>query len=119
MDWSKALDRDQALKNVHQDLIGDWYRDPWGWPGPDYVVKSDPKILLDRAAGTGVSRVANVDVPKEGFASRPAVVMDPVDRLLYQTLVDRVSKQVTDGIQPWVYGGGYGEQAQSRGDGSE
>ena len=81
MDWSKALDRDLALKNVHQDLIGDWYRDPWNWPELDYVVKSDPAILLDRAAGTGVSRVANVDVPKEGFSSRPAVAMDPVDRL--------------------------------------
>lgn len=104
MDWSKSLDRAVAQKNVHQDLIGDWYRDPWNWPEVDFVVDQEPSILLDRAAATGACRVANVDVPKEGFASRPAVVMDPIDRLLYQALVDRISKQVTTGLEPWVYG---------------
>lgn len=104
MDWSKALDFDLVYKNVRQDLIGDWYRDPWDWPELEFAAKSEKSILLDRAATSGVRRVANIDVPKEGFASRPAVVMDPVDRLLYQGLVDRVSKRVTTGLEPWVFG---------------
>jgi hypothetical protein len=104
MNWLKAIDLDQASKNVHQDFIGDWYRDPWGWPEIDFVCQTDPSILEKRADTSGVCRVANVDVPKEGFSPRPAIVMDPVDRLLYQGLVDRVSKSVTDGLEPWVYG---------------
>ena len=104
MDWSKAIDLGLAFKNVRQDLVGDWYRDPWGWPELGFVTKSEPSILVDRANATGVRRVANIDVPKEGFASRPAVVMDPVDRLVYQAMVDRASKRLTDGIAPWVYG---------------
>ncbi|MFS0884410.1 RNA-directed DNA polymerase [Aeromicrobium sp. 179-A 4D2 NHS] len=104
MDWSKALDVDVALKNVRQDLVGDWYRDPWGWPEIEYVATSAPAVLFDRAASSGVYRVANLDVPKEGFASRPAVVMEPVDRLLYQAVVDRVSVRLTKGMQPWVFG---------------
>lgn len=104
MDWSKALDHELAFKNVSQDLIGDWYRDPWNWPELEFVAKTDPSILRERASAGGAGRVANVDVPKEGFASRPAVVMGPVDRLLYQALVDRISKRVTDGLAPWVFG---------------
>lgn len=104
MDWSKALDIDLLFKNVRQDLIGDWYRDPWDWPELEFVARSEPSVLTERANASGVRRVANIDVPKEGFASRPAVVMDPVDRLLYQGLVDRLSKRLTDGIEPWVFG---------------
>jgi hypothetical protein len=104
MDWSKAINFELAFKNVRQDLVGDWYRDPWAWPEVRFVAESEPSILIDRAKATGVRRVANIDVPKEGFASRPAVVMDPVDRLLYQALVDRASKRLTDGIEPWVFG---------------
>ncbi len=82
MDWANALDLDRALVNVEQDLIGDWYRDPWSWPEMRFAVKHHPSVVFERANATGVRRVANISVPKEGFGARPAVVMDPVDRLL-------------------------------------
>lgn len=63
MDWSKALDLKTALGNVRQDLVGDWYRDPWGWPEIDYVASSEPDALYKRAASGSVCRVANLDVP--------------------------------------------------------
>ena len=104
MDWQKALNLGQALTNVRADLIGDWYRDPWGWPEFEFIATEEPTALTDRASGSGVRRVANIDVPKEGFATRPAVVMEPVDRLLFQSLTDRISRSVTVGIEPWVFG---------------
>lgn len=104
VDWGKALDLDRALVNVEQDLIGDWYRDPWSWPEIRFAAKHHTAAVFDRATGRGVRRVANISVPKEGFAARPAVVMDPVDRLLYEAMVGRLSKQLTHGLQPWVFG---------------
>jgi hypothetical protein len=67
MDWGKALDLDKALYNVEQDVIGDWYRDPWGWPELRFAAKENPNIVTDRAASPGVRRVANVSVPKEAL----------------------------------------------------
>ena len=44
------------------------------------------------------------DVPKENWGSRPAVVLDLMDRLVYQALVDRVSVRLIGGLDPNVYG---------------
>lgn len=33
-----------------------------------------------RARATGTRRVAKIDVPKENFGIRPAVVLDPIDQ---------------------------------------
>ncbi len=104
MDWSKALDLDQALKNTRQDFIGDWYRDPWGWPEIDLIESEGPTALAVRADAHGVRRVANIDVPKENFGMRPAVVMEPLDRLLYQALTDRLSKRLIGDLPRWVFG---------------
>jgi hypothetical protein len=104
MDWQEVLDFDLAVVNCHYDMIGDWYRDPWGWPELDWAAAERPDIIVARLNGRGVQRSAKLDVPKENFATRPAMVMDPVDRLIYQALVDRVSVQVIGDMRPWVYG---------------
>ena len=105
MEWLQALDFDQALKNVRTDIIGDWYRDPWDWCELDWVVSRKLDVfVVPRLDDTGVKATVPLDVPKENFAVRPAVVLDPLDRLVYQALVDRASVALIGGLHRWAYG---------------
>lgn len=86
-----AADLSAALRTVKHDLLHDWYRDPWGWPEIDFAVNERPDLLRSRLASDVVGTVAHIDVPKEGYSVRPAVVLDPVDRIAYQAVVGSVS----------------------------
>ena len=77
MDWLNTLDIKKAIDNITYDQIGDWYRDPWGWPENDFILNGGKNYITDRANSSGARRVANIDVPKENFSFRPAVVLDP------------------------------------------
>jgi hypothetical protein len=105
VDWLNVLDFDRAVGNVYTDIAGDWYRDPWNWGELRWLV---PKYLEDfvvpRLASGEVQATVALDVPKENFAVRPAVVLDPVDRLIYQALVDRLSVRLIGDLPDWVYG---------------
>lgn len=104
VEWMEVLNPLRALKNVQVDVTGDWFRDPWGWPEYDYLMSGHLDWLDRWARSNGVHRVEKIDVPKENFGIRPAVVMDPVDRLLYQGLVDSVSKKLIGDLPGWVHG---------------
>lgn len=104
MDWLAALDLDQASKNVRIDIAGDWYRDPWGWPEIKWALKKQREIFVQRLNSQGVWRAHAIDVPKENFSTRPAIVMDPIDRLVYQAMVDRLSVDLIGTQKPWAYG---------------
>ena len=52
----------------------------------------------------GARRAALIDVPKENWGSRPAVVLDILDRLTYHSLVDRLSIDLIGNLHPSVYG---------------
>ena len=104
LDWMAALDLHTALRSLHYEMLGDWYRDPWGWPELDWLVPKGQDMVLARLNSSGVRRAAKVDVPKENFGTRPAIVMDPVDRLAYQALVDRISKKLIGELDSWVFG---------------
>jgi hypothetical protein len=104
IDWAKALDLPLAGTNVRGEFIGDWYRDPWGWPELGYVLSNEPQLVVDNLATTGARRAALIDVPKENWGSRPAVVLDILDRLTYQSLVDRLSVDLIGTMSPAVYG---------------
>lgn len=104
MDWNSVVDIRRALINCHIDILGDWHRDPWSWPELDWVVESKPDLVLARLKSSGVHRVSKIDVPKEKFSTRPAVVMDPLDRLAYQALIDVSSVALIGDLRPWVFG---------------
>lgn len=104
MDWSSVLDFKRALANVRRDILGDWYRDPWGWPELAFAVESAPELLVSRLNAKGCHRALTIDVIKENFVIRPAVVLDPLDRLCYQALVDTVSKSLIGSLPGWAYG---------------
>jgi hypothetical protein len=103
VDWLRAVDLDRALANCRYDLIGDWYRDPWGWPEMTWAL-SNAQVVIQRLDAAGVRASVAIDVPKTNFATRPALVFDPLDRLCYQALVDAVSVQLIASLPPWAYG---------------
>jgi hypothetical protein len=104
VNWENVLDLSQAADNVRTEFVGDWHRDPWGWPELGFLVKQEPKLVSDNLNTNGCRRAALIDVPKENWGSRPAVVLDILDRLTYQALVDRLSVNLIGSMSPNVYG---------------
>lgn len=104
IEWLEVLDISLALKNCHIDLLGDWYRDPWGWPEMDWVVGRRPDLVAARLNSSSTRHVAKIDVAKENFSVRPAIIMDPLDRLIYQALVDRLSFEFIGNLKGWAFG---------------
>lgn len=102
--WEDIVDFEQALKNVQHDLYGDWFRDPWGWPELKWSTTKRPQVILERIRESGVGGYAPIAVAKEGFGTRPALVMDPIDRLVYQALVDAMSSKLIGGLRPTAFG---------------
>lgn len=104
INWERALDVKKAVANVRSEFVGDWHLDPWGWPELDFISLSAPEMLAEHLRSTGVFRAALIDVPKENWGVRPAVVLNILDRLTYQALVDRLSVDLIGELSPSVYG---------------
>jgi hypothetical protein len=104
MKWESVVNLEQSLGTCHNDLVGDWYRDPWGWPELDWLVSTRPDLVFQRLNGDGTRAVAIIDVPKENYGIRPAMILDPVDRLAYQAIVGSLSLTLIGGLSPAVYG---------------
>lgn len=103
-DWTKDLRPVLAMKNIRIDVTNDWYRDPWAWPEYDFLLSGHLDWLTRRARASGIRYATNIDVPKENFGIRPAIIMEPLDRLLYQSLVDAASLKLIGSLPDWVYG---------------
>lgn len=103
-DWLEILDVKAAATHCDTDAIGDWYRDPWSWPEMKFVAEKTPETVSFHLKRGGIRSYQKLDVPKENFGLRPALVMDPVDRLTYQALVDRIAPRLLTDLRPWVHG---------------
>lgn len=104
LDWPSMLNLDKALYNCRNDILGDWYRDPWGWPEMDWAVEKRPEVITARLNSSGSRRAARIDVAKENFGIRPALILDPIDRVVYQSLVDMISDALIGSMPGWVHG---------------
>lgn len=101
--WGDMLDLPRAVGNLKREAIGDWHRDPWGWPEYGFLL-TKPQVVHDHLDAVGVAPVALVDVPKENFAARPAMVLDPAERLSYTALVDYFSPPLIGNLDTHVFG---------------
>lgn len=102
--WLEIVDLDRACKTVRTDIFGDWYRDPWGWPETEWLASAEGhRHVLHALESTDPRRGTPLDVPKENFSTRPAYVFDPVERLIFQALIDRISKQLVGSMPRWSY----------------
>ncbi len=105
VDWANIMDFSLASANVTTELFGDWYRDPWGWPEIPWLATRDGiPHLIRRLNASDVRRSSRIDVAKENFGTRPAVVLDPTDRVVYQALVDLHSVKLGAATAAFVHG---------------
>lgn len=101
--WGEMLDLSHAVDNLKSEAIGDWHRDPWGWPEYGFLLR-EMDLLHKNLDTDGVAPVTLVDVPKENFASRPAMILDPVDRVSFTALVDYFSPTLIGKLDRHVFG---------------
>lgn len=106
MDWGQVLDLEQAVCNVETDVAGDWYQDPWRWPELRWLASTEVgrSHLASECQRDRLYQSSLIDVPKENYGTRPAIVMNPVDRLIFQGCADRASKKLITGLHPHVFG---------------
>lgn len=106
MSWKDDLQPSRAIYNLGLEKSGDWYRDPWGWPEYEFLrspMGSD--YLTSRlSASSHTTPPARIDVPKENFGLRPAVVLGISERIAYQTFVDALSPSLSHKLPSSVYG---------------
>ena len=115
MPWQDALDLPRAVQNIRHEMTGDWYRDPWNFPEYEFLRDVRPD-LVRQYVPTRPGRLSLLDVPKENFGVRPAVIMGPLDRLGYQAMVDVVSRRTIGHLAPWVYGWRLSRSGKANGD---
>jgi hypothetical protein len=101
-EWADILDVKRAVATATTEMFGDWLRDPWSWPELKYLA-NDPSLLVDRL-NSRQARFERLSVPKVNFGTRPAVVQDPVDRVVYHAVVNSISARVTGDLAPFVRG---------------
>lgn len=107
-----GLDLVGGAKICIGEMYGDWYRDPWGWIEYQWVSTQSAKIAeadLIRTSnkGTYIRHPAHFDlteIPKNRLAVRPAVIIDPLTRLLFSASVAANLKTLHKDLPDWVFG---------------
>jgi hypothetical protein len=97
------LDIPKAAKNVGEDVQGDWYQDPWGWPEVEWLARAHHKVM-ERLSSDRCTWTVPVDVSKRGGGVRPGMVINPLDRVAFQSLVDELSLEAAGHLPSWVHG---------------
>jgi hypothetical protein len=98
------LDIATAAKNVRDDIGGDWYQDPWGWPEIDWLGSANPKMVADRLKSGLSGWTIPMDVSKGDRGVRPGIIINPLDRVAFQSLADDLSLEAAGELPPWVHG---------------
>src|SRR5689334_19095425 len=101
----RNLDFHGAAKNVLTDARGDWFQDPWELQEVKWLSERgqhvlDATLISQRLPVYGTA----ADVPKSADTSRPATILDPLGRLIYQAVVDAQSTRLTSHLANWTYG---------------
>jgi hypothetical protein len=68
------------------------------------MLQKQQELIAENLNASGVRRVALLDVPKENWGTRPAVILDIADRLSYHALADNLSVNLIGSMSPDVYG---------------
>src|SRR5207248_5874496 len=89
--------------NVLTEFLDDLHQEPWGLPEINFLVAKRPDLLYQNCDARGAREASLLDVPKENWGTRPAVVLDVCDRLTYQAVVDRLSVDLIGHMSPDAY----------------
>lgn len=108
-----GLDLGGGARLASTEKYGDWYRDPWGWPEltaefVDGLDVEDDLRLARNPRGEYHLQIQPyfhlIEVPKTRLGVRPAVVQDPVSRLLYLAATHSSLTVLHSDLPDWVYG---------------
>lgn len=103
--WIEAIDFDRTLSTLREEARQDWYRDPWAWAEYGYLKQTRWSAVIARLRKALAARsLTTIVVPKENFGSRPAVVLDILDRICYQASVDYISPDLIGSLLDDVFG---------------
>ena len=94
---SNILNLELAWRRVKNDLNNDFIPDLVELSDIDYDIKntlSNIRKQIDR--GYQPSNILMIDQPKSGFTLRPASIITPEDRILYQALIDFISTKAEE-----------------------
>jgi hypothetical protein len=95
----------EAISSCLVDISGDWYKDPWGWSELGFLqTGSGLRVLDERLHSMHTASAVRIDVAKSQNESRPAVVLDLVDRVCYEAIVDHLIGDRLRQLPDWVYG---------------
>ncbi len=106
------LDVEQAVKNVVTDVEQDWYQDPFKWPE---FSRLTPEIIGERLRNSRCGWSFAMDVPKQNEGTRPALIINPLDRVAMQSLADQLSLSISRDMPDWVFGWRLNRQAAQKG----
>ncbi|MEU8143014.1 RNA-directed DNA polymerase [Nonomuraea sp. NPDC048901] len=108
-----GLDLQKGASLARQEMYGDWYRDPWGWPELTVVDASTLDAERDlhlRRGAAGEFHLQHrpffhlIEVPKTHLGVRPAVIQDPMSRLAYLSSALTGLSGFHGALPDWVYG---------------
>ncbi|WIE68475.1 RNA-directed DNA polymerase [Curtobacterium sp. MCLR17_054] len=108
-----GMDLAEAARLVESENFGDWYRDPWGWPElrvaeMTSLKPSDLGLIEGKGARWDFApSFHSFEIPKSFFGQRPAVLLDPVTRLVFAAAVQRFAEQLEAELSSWSYGWRY------------
>ncbi len=88
-------------RHVRVDCTRDAIADPWSWPEFEAL---PPEVLDRHLRRVGVFSPISVDESKGWIGRRPSVILHPLDRLLYQVLVDQRVPHLHQSLQHQVHG---------------
>lgn len=108
-----GIDLAAGQQLVRQESFGDWYKDPWGWPE---LTRQDLTELdceehgvLARDRDKRLTLVQKpqfqaIAVPKSRLGVRPAVLQDPLSRLVFLSAAAKAMPTLHAHLRPWVFG---------------
>lgn len=103
--WLSDVDFNRVVRTLQEEATQDWYRDPWQWAEYGYLQRTKWLSAVARIRKPiATNPISPVMVPKENFGLRPAIVVDILDRVCYQTVVDKLSHQLIGSLAYDVYG---------------
>ena len=110
-----GLDIKGGVAICAKEKYGDWFRDPWSWfeiawAGENTDSLQETDLLSKRRSRISLavsSHFTPIEIPKTSLATRPAVIIDPLSRLLYAAALAPSLKQLHADLPKWCLGWRY------------
>lgn len=97
----------KAIKRLRKDLRDDWFQDSLNYYKlltPKYIVSQLLEYIKDGNLQYKSQSIAqHFNVPKTNFATRPAIEVNLVDRVIYQAYVDFIADKLDKKLNNQVY----------------